>query len=105
MLKDSINTYNSKVIKRYEDGRSFYTKPHILEQLCINYLRHECTEYNKILEHLTCVIGGQAAHDQLREYINKQINLTYPNLKSQIYQYQLNNNYIENSKPKVLVKK
>lgn len=105
LLKNSIDTYNNKIIKKFEDGRSFYTKAHILEQLCINYLRHECTQYDKILEYLTCVIGGQSAHDQLRQFINKQINLIYPSLKNQIYQYQLNNNYIETVKPKLLARK
>lgn len=60
-----------------------------LETACINYIRHKCSNYDLYLKGLCCVQNGDIAHEKLKQSVNKQINIMYPNLKNQIYKYQI----------------
>ena len=60
-----------------------------LEGACINYIRHKCSNYDLYLKGLCCVQHGDIAHEKLKQSINKQISIMYPNLKNRIYKYQI----------------
>jgi hypothetical protein len=96
LLELSINKYNNSISKSNAERKSLYTKAHTLESLCFNYLRHECTQYDKYLKQLNNTDNGELGYDRIKQYINQKIKEAYPNLKSHIYQYQKNNGYIVN---------
>lgn len=52
-----------------------------LQRIATNYLRHECTSYEKELYKLFGKTGVHEAHDILQKRINAEIVKTYPQLK------------------------
>lgn len=52
-----------------------------MKRWCINYLRHECTEYDERLYRLFGKVGVQEAHDILKDKITKAIYAKYEWLK------------------------
>ena len=49
-----------------------------LKRWCVNYLRHQCTTYDKNLRELYGSVGVQEAHDLLKFRINEAIYKKYP---------------------------
>lgn len=95
LLKKSIELYNKEIAITPADKKSLYNKAHILQTLCLNYLRHKCTRYDSYLNYLNLQFNTELSCIRVKEYINKKINQTYPNLKGNIYQYQKNNGFLK----------
>lgn len=55
--------------------------PDFLRRITMNYLRHECTSYEKELYKLYGKTGISEAHDILQQRINDEICRIYPQLK------------------------
>lgn len=58
-----------------------YVQEDTMKRWCINYLRHECTEYDERLYRLFGKVGVQKAHDILKDKITKAIYAKYEWLK------------------------
>jgi hypothetical protein len=50
------------------------------DRICVNYLRHNCTQYDSILHYLTSRIGREDAHRLLFQRIIERIAGCYPQL-------------------------
>lgn len=77
LIKDACNHYND------HNGYANYniatpsSDETFLKRITINYLRHQCTSYDKELDNFFNNVGVQEAHDILKERINKAIKEKY----------------------------
>ena len=55
--------------------------PDFLGRITVNYLRHECSEYEDYLVDIYGVIGNHSAYMILKQRVNEKIFNTYPELK------------------------
>jgi hypothetical protein len=53
------------------------------DRICVNYLRHRCTSYDRILRYLTARLGREEAHRVLFSRIVEKIAEVYPALKAE----------------------
>jgi len=81
---------------RHYNDRSFGERlatpdssPEFLDRISVNYLRHECTAYDEILDMFKGVVGGAEAKIEARNVVLSQIADTYPDLNFECYRQQL----------------
>lgn len=89
LLDEAVEHYNEwqDYKGRYEriiygDNKTgYFADTEFLNRISVNYLRHECTEYEEQLYELSGKVGIQEAHDILKERINQAIFEVYPDLR------------------------
>jgi hypothetical protein len=69
----AIQSYNS--FERRKDGQwaSQDSSEEFLERITVNFLRHECTSYEWLLESFKGRVGVQQIHDLLQAHINELV--------------------------------
>ena len=58
-----------------------------IARICMNYLRHNCTRYDKELEKMFGKTGRAEGHDIIQNRINQEICRIYPEIKKHYPQY------------------
>ena len=67
----------------YEHGKWAYPKycnTEFLSRISVNFLRHECSEYEEHLEELYGVTGKEVAYETIKRRVNEAIYNMYPEL-------------------------
>ena len=76
LIKKACDHYNS-----WNDNCYYWATPSsnetFLKRICINYLRHQCTCYDKELEKFYKKVGVHEAHNVLQNRINEAIKQKY----------------------------
>lgn len=66
----------------YGDNKTgYFADTEFLNRISVNYLRHECTEYDDVLYEMAGNVGVQEAHNILKKRINQAIFEVYPDLR------------------------
>lgn len=73
---DTLGKYDFMPVSLCSCSREF------LNRITVNYLRHECTDYDYELSEIAGKVGVQDAHDILKERVNEAIYEAYPTLKN-----------------------
>lgn len=82
LVREAIDSYNIyHAWDRYPSYADEDCDTEFLNRITVNYLRHECTEYEEQLYELSGKVGIQEAHDILKERINQAIFEVYPDLR------------------------
>ncbi len=82
LLTEAIDSYNEWHLwdRRCLMLADKDSDPDFLNRITVNYLRHECTEYDEHLRELSGSVGIEEAHDILKGRVNEAICKTYPHL-------------------------
>lgn len=80
--------YNDRQLERVGRGGNWVYDPvspgfcsfEFLSRISVNFLRHECSEYEEHLEELYGVTGKQAAYETIKRRVNEAILEVYPEL-------------------------
>ena len=85
LIRAACDAYNDRQEDRYrydDDGR--YASPNsdteFVDRICVNYLRHECSEYEYQLGQAFGTTGVSDARRDIREKVLTAIEDTYPHL-------------------------
>jgi hypothetical protein len=65
------------------------SSPEFLDRICVNYLRHELTDYERALESLYGQVGRADARDIIREKVYNAIADAYPDLAAECRRQEL----------------
>lgn len=85
VVKMSLNAARKKAIKSYNDwnylgGASMNSDQEFLDRITVNYLRHECTEYDEALFDTYGNVGKNEAIKRIRQRVFDVIAKAYPEL-------------------------
>jgi hypothetical protein len=58
--------------------------PDFLERITLNYVRHECTNYDVLLPKLEGQVGRQVAYESLRNKVSNKVKAKFGNLREEI---------------------
>lgn len=72
LIQRAINHYET-----YHDTKVIYADEEFINRITINYLRHNCTKYDKVLDGLYGSVGKQEAHDIIKQKLNDTIKEKY----------------------------
>jgi hypothetical protein len=86
MYVKAINAYNNLWWSReeYDKVASIDSPKEFLDRISLNYLRHECTQYEKELEGLFGKVGVHEGYFRLKARVNSEIISKYPWLMLQV---------------------
>ena len=86
MYIKAINAYNYLWWSReeYDKQASIDSPKEFLDRISLNYLRHECTHYEKELEGLFGKVGVHEGYFRLKNRVNSEILRKYPWLTLQV---------------------
>lgn len=95
LVRDAVTHYNwlwQSRDHRGDSSKSASTSdcPDFLERITVNYLRHDCTDYEQRLGSLAGKTGCGEAYEALKSKINCKIYQEYPDLAGQIASWQFN---------------
>ena len=92
LIWEACNSYNDH--KEYQAILNGYDRdwhvagPHsddaFLARICQNYLRHNCTDYDDMLDKLFGKVGVSVGHDIIKKRINDRIRELYPWIKENL---------------------
>ena len=95
---DSYNDFQKFKAWRRGDYYSFdepatsQSDEKFIARICMNYLRHNCTRYDKELEKMFGKTGRAEGHDIIQNRINQEICRIYPEIKKHYPQYDTSSN-------------
>ncbi len=72
LIQRAINHYEA-----YHDTSVHYADEEFINRIVTNYLRHNCTKYDNVLDRLYGYVGKQEAHDIIKQKVNDAIKDTY----------------------------
>ena len=71
VLEAAVKAYN--MYPRNSGGASLDSDPLFLQRITMNYLRHECTDYEEALDHIKGKVGSSDAYDEVRSIIDSKL--------------------------------
>lgn len=86
VLKNAIKSYNDFhydlcLYRGYDFvPADIHSDPDFLTRICTNYIRHECTNYERQIHRMFGKVGVQEAHDIIQKRINEKILQIYPQI-------------------------
>jgi hypothetical protein len=86
VVRDAVTTFNSYRPDRSDEGFSYEpartdSDKEFLNRITVNFLRHQCTPYERRLDDITGKVGTREAYILLNECIYRRISELYPELK------------------------
>ncbi len=79
LIRRACESYNNRNIERPDASCATpRSESDFLERICVNYLRHEATEYDSHLDGTSGAVGKSAAYDLLKEHVLDAIAEEYP---------------------------
>ncbi len=72
LVQKAIDHYEA-----YHDTKVYYADEEFINRIITNYLRHNCTKYDKVLDSLYGSVGVQEAHDIIKQKVNDVIKDKY----------------------------
>lgn len=72
LIQKAINHYET-----YHDTSVHYADEEFINRIVTNYLRHNCTKYDNVLDSLYGSVGIQEAHDIIKQKVNDTIKEKY----------------------------
>jgi hypothetical protein len=97
--EDSIESVTAKAVQSYNDlwtSRGKFEKramvdspPAFIARISVNYLRHECSQYEKNLLAIFGKVGASEAYENLKDRILLKIAEAYPTLDDECFRQQM----------------
>lgn len=101
LIRQSISHYNwfwqSRSDRPSEKYADFKDSSEFLRRITVNYLRHECTNYEEQLEEIGGKVGIETAYEMLKSKVNNAIYSQYPNLEKSIVNLQIQRHSKQNA--------
>lgn len=85
LVKRACTSYNDHKFDRYEDyaPATPNSDTAFLDRICVNYLRHDCTDYDAIISELHGKVGRSEAYEIVRNRVLTRIAEVYPYLAAE----------------------
>jgi hypothetical protein len=84
LLEKAIGSYNEMQAEREVMNRSFSdhvnknADKEFLDRICVNFLRHQLTDYEEILSDISCKVGFDDGYFEIRKKIFLEISNRFP---------------------------
>ncbi len=83
LYKQAVNHYNQIHEDKFITIKDFRNDIDFANRICVNFIRHELTDYDDYFEKLYGKVGNEAVLKHARKMIYKKIGSVYPYLKEE----------------------